>query len=185
MYLIHFLGDIHQPLHVENLLRGGNGIHVCFDHRCAKASNLHGIWDTDIIHKINGLKHVEKHNEEKEAAAKWAEQLHSSNQRNKIASVAGECDNIQDPESCSMEWATEANKLVCSYVLAPGVEWLEDPANDLGGDYYEGAAPIVEAQVTKAGVRLAAWINALASASGSGSSFVVQDDQNFLGNIDL
>jgi hypothetical protein len=84
MYLIHFLGDIHQPLHVENLDRGGNDIHVCFDHRCNK-ENLHGIWDTDIIHKARGLKHSEKHNEEKEAASKWADELHDKDSGTSIA----------------------------------------------------------------------------------------------------
>ena len=173
MYLIHFLGDIHQPLHAESVDRGGNEIPVCFDQRCSK-ENLHGIWDTDIIHKINGLKHTEKHNQEKAAAAKWADSLYSSAQANGIASTAGECTDIQDPETCAMQWAAETNSYVCSYVMQPGVQWLE--SNDLGGDYYNGAVPIVEAQISKAGVRLAAWLNTLAAAAGSGSGFVVEEE---------
>jgi hypothetical protein len=34
-------------------------------------------------------------------------------------------------------------------------------AKCLGGDYFEGAVPIVNEQITKAGIRLAAWLNAL------------------------
>jgi hypothetical protein len=177
MYLIHFIGDIHQPLHTESIDRGGNEIKVCFDNRCGK-ENLHGIWDTDIIHKINGLKHSEKHNEEKEAAAKWADQLYSGNAAKGVTSADGECVDLQDPESCTMQWATETNAYVCSYVMTNGIDWLEN--NDLGGDYYNGAVPVVEDRISKAGVRLAGWINALASASGSGTGFVVQD-----GRVDL
>ncbi|KAF4635480.1 hypothetical protein G7Y89_g2621 [Cudoniella acicularis] len=177
MYILHFIGDIHQPLHAEKLDRGGNEIKVCFDNRCSK-ENLHSIWDTDIIHKINGLKHTEKHNQEKDAAAKWASQLYSGNQEKGVTSTAEECDNIQDPESCSVQWATETNAYVCSYVLANGIDWLKN--NDLGGDYYDGAVPIVESQISKAGLRLAAWVNALAAAAGSDSGFTVQR-----GRVDL
>ncbi|RFU24611.1 hypothetical protein B7463_g11726, partial [Scytalidium lignicola] len=170
MYLIHFIGDIHQPLHVENVDRGGNEIHVCFDHRCAKAENLHSIWDTDIVHKINGLKHYEKHNEEREAAQKWADSLFAEGQR----SLRKECDDINNAERCAMEWAKETNAYVCSYVLANGIDWLE--SNDLGGEYYEGAAPIVESQIAKAGARLGAWLNALAVTSSSSSGLVIQEE---------
>lgn len=32
---------------------------------------------------------------------------------------------------------------------------------DLGGEYFEEAAPVIEEQIFKAGVRLAGWINAI------------------------
>jgi hypothetical protein len=32
MFLVHFLGDIHLPLHTENMDRGGSQIPACFDH---------------------------------------------------------------------------------------------------------------------------------------------------------
>jgi S1/P1 Nuclease len=37
-FIIHFVGDIHQPLHVEGVERGGNGINVTFD---GDDTNLH------------------------------------------------------------------------------------------------------------------------------------------------
>lgn len=40
-YVIHFFGDITQPLHCSNLSKGGNDIHVIFDH---KTKNLHEVW---------------------------------------------------------------------------------------------------------------------------------------------
>lgn len=33
---------------------------------------------------------------------------------------------------------------------------------ELGGDYYEKAAPVVELQVARAGVRMAAWLDLIA-----------------------
>lgn len=45
--LFHLMGDFHQPLHVGyGVDRGGNDIKVTFGD---KKTNLHHIWDTDII----------------------------------------------------------------------------------------------------------------------------------------
>jgi hypothetical protein len=32
-FLVHFIGDLHMPLHLAGRERGGNGIHVLFDGR--------------------------------------------------------------------------------------------------------------------------------------------------------
>ena len=46
-FLIHLVGDIHQPLHVGRFEdRGGNDIKVKF---FGKQTNLHRLWDTDMI----------------------------------------------------------------------------------------------------------------------------------------
>ncbi|MGI9550844.1 MAG: S1/P1 nuclease [Aurantibacter sp.] len=45
--LIHFVGDLHQPMHVGRLEdKGGNDIQVQWFN---KGSNLHKIWDTNLI----------------------------------------------------------------------------------------------------------------------------------------
>lgn len=45
--LIHFVGDIHQPLHVSAVgTQGGNDIKVQW---FGQASNLHRVWDSDMI----------------------------------------------------------------------------------------------------------------------------------------
>ena len=49
--LIHFLGDIGQPLHCENLDVGGNSITVTYS---GSSTNLHTVWDTKIPEKISG-----------------------------------------------------------------------------------------------------------------------------------
>ncbi|MCH8537687.1 MAG: S1/P1 nuclease [Alkalimonas sp.] len=46
-FLSHFVGDLHQPLHVGyDFDRGGNDIGVIF---MGEVRNLHGIWDTGIL----------------------------------------------------------------------------------------------------------------------------------------
>jgi hypothetical protein len=46
-YLVHFIGDVHQPLHASNDHdRGGNEVPVVFMER---QTNLHALWDTGII----------------------------------------------------------------------------------------------------------------------------------------
>lgn len=46
-YLVHLVGDIHQPLHVGNGEdRGGNDVKVKW---FRSSSNLHRIWDSEII----------------------------------------------------------------------------------------------------------------------------------------
>ena len=46
-YLVHFVGDVHQPLHTSNDHdRGGNEVPVTF---MGRQTNLHAVWDTGII----------------------------------------------------------------------------------------------------------------------------------------
>lgn len=45
--LVHFIGDLHQPLHVgRGEDKGGNDIKVTWFH---ESSNLHRVWDSDMI----------------------------------------------------------------------------------------------------------------------------------------
>ena len=62
-FLVHLIGDIHQPLHAVGAARGGNGIAVSAfgSTNCAIETsqnipcNLHGIWDVTLIAR-RGLK---------------------------------------------------------------------------------------------------------------------------------
>ncbi len=52
LFLVHLVGDIHQPLHVgDNNDRGGNLTQVQF---FGEGTNLHRLWDSDLIRKIGG-----------------------------------------------------------------------------------------------------------------------------------
>jgi hypothetical protein len=46
-FLVHFVGDLHQPLHSgDNRDRGGNDVPVIYRER---ATNMHSIWDTPMV----------------------------------------------------------------------------------------------------------------------------------------
>ncbi|MEE9374088.1 MAG: S1/P1 nuclease [Saprospiraceae bacterium] len=82
-FLIHIVADIHQPLHVgKNRDHGGNKITVMFFN---KKTNLHRVWDSDIIeheklsytefaHFINKMTHEEIKICQKSTMNEWAEE---------------------------------------------------------------------------------------------------------------
>ncbi|KAI0297930.1 phospholipase C/P1 nuclease domain-containing protein [Russula brevipes] len=47
-FLVHLVGDMHQPLHLTGRARGGNSIKVLWDNR---STNLHSVWDNLLIAK--------------------------------------------------------------------------------------------------------------------------------------
>jgi len=172
MFIIHFLGDIHQPLHTEHYGRGGNDLKVNFN---GSKTNLHAVWDTHIPMTLRGLPVKEGDDPIiKAAASAWAKDLASSSITPALLQKQ-ECVNLADAQGCALKWATESNAKLCSYVLKPGKDWLEQ--NDLDGVYYQGATPIVEDSVRKGGLRLAAWLNAIAAARSSATLVVQGEDR--------
>ncbi|EPE35214.1 Phospholipase C/P1 nuclease [Glarea lozoyensis ATCC 20868] len=154
--IVHFLGDIHQPLHDENLELGGNGIKVKFD---GVSTNLHSVWDTSIPQKFAGtasfvnaktwatnLTETIKYGAYSKASASWLDGL-----------------KLSDPVASSMVWARDTNSYVCSAVLPDGRNATE--AVDLGGEYYAEALPVVQLQIAKAGYRLAGWLNLITASN--------------------
>jgi hypothetical protein len=90
-YLIHFIGDIHQPFHTMGDARGGNDISVTFmgSNMCGTYKcNLHGVWDSELIdhHNLNEEKYtaflladIQEHDWEKRAGGtpvQWANVSH-------------------------------------------------------------------------------------------------------------
>jgi hypothetical protein len=146
-FLIHFVGDLHQPLHDEGLEEGGNGITVTFDGR---KTNLHHIWDTEIVEELaNGAD-----------AGRFARNLTAS-----IDAGAFEWEveswltgaSTKDTLATAMSWATEANQYVCSDVLEGGIAGVEN--GDLSGSYYDAHLEVARIQLARAGYRLGAWLN--------------------------
>jgi hypothetical protein len=152
-FLLHFIGDVHQPLHTENEERGGNNIEVEWGR---KRTNLHAVWDSDIIEKLLGW---HKGDDEQSLAKDWADKLYGGGASE--LHLGSECDDVQNAQGCALAWASEANQRVCAYVLKDDVQGVE--GQNLAGEYYDGAVPVVEDLIGKAGRRLAAWINALAA----------------------
>jgi hypothetical protein len=89
MFLIHFIGDMHQPLHCSNNGdKGGNGVKVEFNGR---HTDLHSVWDSAFLARMGSQEALfpALSRESKQHAKKWgrgslndwAEQIHSVAQR--------------------------------------------------------------------------------------------------------
>ena len=154
-FMLHFFGDIHQPLHTEAEGRGGNDIFVTFD---GKRVNLHALWDAIMVNKYLGLDRPGV--DEIDAAWNWAVRLfqQGGGGGGGDGGLGEVC--LHDAVDCALEWAGEANKYVCDYVMKDGFR-----EGDLNGTYYDGAVLIIDELVGKAGRRLAAWVNQIADVS--------------------
>ncbi|KAG8888093.1 hypothetical protein FRB99_004159 [Tulasnella sp. 403] len=67
------------------------------------------------------------------------------------------CTDVNKPLECATRWVEDSNAHVCRFALNPV------PKNDteLSSEYYAGAAPIIQQQIAKGGVRLAAMLNGI------------------------
>lgn len=110
-FLIHFVGDLHQPLHNEDVARGGNGILVRWGGR---ELNLHHVWDSSILEKwLGGLR-----GKPYPLAKRWATQLTEEISHGKWAEEKESWIkdiNLADTNSTALAWSREANALVCSH----------------------------------------------------------------------
>ncbi|KAF1957323.1 hypothetical protein CC80DRAFT_547236 [Byssothecium circinans] len=169
-WVIHFLGDIHQPLHVENLAIGGNTIDVTFN---GTDTNLHRTWDSNMPEKLRGGSSL------KDAEA-WSKDLVKEI---KIGKYAGQTTawlkgmNVKDGVSSAVVWASDANSYVCSTVVPEGEAAVE--GKELQGEYYDAAVPVIQIQIAKAGYRLAAWLNLIVTGKTglTNASYVASRDE--------
>jgi hypothetical protein len=125
--LFHLIGDLHMPLHVGyGSDRGGNSVSVSI---LGRQSNLHRVWDTDII-------------EAKKITTADCLKLISAYSPSELRSIR-KIDVIA--------WMTE------SRALLPDVYDFKGDVIDPG--YINKNAPVVAKQLAKAGLRLAEVLN--------------------------
>ena len=132
-FVVHLVGDIHQPLHVGDAKdRGGNRVEVKLP-GSAEVTDLHWIWDGPLVdHALLGFK---------DPAAGLALRYKAQD----LPPTDG------DPQS----WANESHRLVQKIyrALPGGAQPLE-----LGPDYLVDNACLVRAQLYTAGLRLASLL---------------------------
>jgi hypothetical protein len=131
MLLIHFVGDVHQPLHAANRNdAGGSQVAVTFFDR---PMSLHGVWDFGIIDK---------------RTYDWGEYVRYLEQcwlRGKDISIL--------QQGTPVDWAQEAHRAAVDVAYAVPDDFK------LGQPYYERSLPVVDRQLALAGVRLARVLN--------------------------
>ncbi|GAM86815.1 hypothetical protein ANO11243_048350 [Dothideomycetidae sp. 11243] len=156
-FIIHFVGDSHQPLHNEAYKLGGNEISVDY---AGATVNFHAIWDTQIPEQINSDSSFSLSD-----AQSWANELIQEVQTGVYSSQASSWTssvNVNDVIDTVTAWSSEANALVCSSVVPNG--WDAVQSGDLSEDYYNSVVPTVELQIARAGVRLGAYLDQLSGA---------------------
>jgi hypothetical protein len=138
-FLLHFVGDLHQPLHAsDNHDRGGNDVKVSADGVNHKSRDeLHGYWDTQFVERLGTPPSA--------LAAKLLAQITD-------AQVTSWQQGTPD------DWAMEA--FVISKQDAYGNPPLSKArANHLDAPYVAKAEADVALQLSRAGVRLAWTLN--------------------------
>lgn len=155
-FLVHFVGDVTQPLHDEAYETGGNGVDVTYQ---GYADNLHSDWDTYIPETLVGGDSLA--DAQSWAAALIAE-IDSGNYTSTASSwVAG--DAVDAALDTALAWASDANAYVCAVVMPDGAAALT-ALDDLYPDYYNSVVPTIELQIAKGGYRLANWLNLIYDA---------------------
>ena len=132
-FLVHFVADIHQPLHAMAEARGGNEIHViqfgsasCGRRNC----ELHGTWDFGMIAHA-GLRERD-----------YVARLNDVISRQNLESRAGGTPEV---------WANE------SFHLAHDV-WVQD-GGIVDESYYQRNLEVLDERLALAGLRLARVLN--------------------------
>jgi len=151
-WVVHLAGDIHQPLHAATHGdRGGNAVQVSFfgerDNPPYGTINLHAIWDVHMVRRL----------------------IRDKGGEDAIVSAAvGEAQRAAWEQGSISEWITESHALARTIVY-PALPVGFSCSGEIGGvltigrAYYAKAAPVLESQIRKAGIRLARVLNEVLS----------------------
>jgi S1/P1 Nuclease len=147
-WVVHLVGDIHQPLHAANRGdRGGNRVQVSFfgqrDNPPYGSLNLHAIWDEQMPARLIAER---------------------GGERAFVSAVIDESDRRMWERGSIADWMAESHALAREKVYAalPVAASCSDKITEvvaIADAYYAVAAPVIEIQIRKAGVRLARVLN--------------------------
>jgi hypothetical protein len=157
LFLGHWLGDIHQPLHISfKDDRGGNDVLVTQDSfyerlpprpgQQERPVNLHSVWDSRILTKLRGSTTVEQFAQDLESAI-------TDEQRRRWL-LGTPLDWAQESYDISTTPAVE----YCEWKPAPNGEACAAKSQErkLTADYQDQFDDVVKQRLQQAGVRLAA-----------------------------
>lgn len=151
-FIVHLIGDLHQPLHVGNGLdQGGNKCKVIFQ---GKVSNLHAVWDEEMINfsrlSFTELAAYVSQGRSKEDVAAWA--------AGDVLDWALESKNIRAqiyPENVARPAEPQSVKQYCR----ADVTVQESEMPKIGYEYSYKFVPVMERRLFQAGLRLAMVLN--------------------------
>lgn len=129
-FLVHFIGDVHQPLHASPLDdRGGNDFQVNYH---GKGRNLHGVWDALILQR-SAL-----------SAPEYTDLL--------VRQPPLSADPTRRSDRPAVDWAVESCRIVLNGNIYPRKHVVDDL-------YLDAHRALVEQRLRLAGGRLADMLN--------------------------
>jgi len=148
-WLLHLVADVHQPLHAgDRRDRGGNDLLVRRTRGRGQPSNLHHVWDFDVVGPaLHG----------RDAAAAGRDLARAIPAREAEAWARD-----LDPGA----WATESHEVARRIYAEVDALPREGAIVVLPRQYARAQRAVVEAQLEKAGVRLAALLDRIARERG-------------------
>lgn len=127
--IIHFVGDLHQPMHVSRAEdKGGNDIKLKFQ---GKDSNLHSLWDSGLV-EYNGFTFTE---------------------------MATALDHISDPKIKKWQSDSMIKWLYESYQISDTLYKEIEENSNLDYTYYPKHSELYKMRIQQAGIRLAGLLN--------------------------
>lgn len=131
-WVVHLIGDLHQPLHVgERGDRGGNDVKLTWQ---GKPSNLHRLWDSQLIE------------EEDRSEDAWVTRFERE--------IARRGDLAAIRSGTPIDWGME------SHAISRDVAYPFLPTSlMLDREYFEQVHSVMDDQLFRAGVRLASVLN--------------------------
>lgn len=137
-FLIHFVGDLHQPLHcADNHDRGGNEVRVVIG---ATETTLHAVWDTNVVASLG--------ENPDQLASKLEAQITPEEEQSWSAGTP-------------VDWANESFRVAKDVIYSSlhGEGGTTEPIL-LPIDYAARERPVTAKQLERAGIRLATVLNA-------------------------
>jgi hypothetical protein len=132
-FLIHFVGDVHQPLHAADRAdKGGNGIKVRWH---GKRLSLHQVWDQDVVQALG---------QDSGRIAAESDASLSAQQKQQLSG------------GTPTDWANESFTLAAREIYAP---LPQRGRINLPDDYAIRESGVARLQLERAGLRLAALLN--------------------------
>ena len=160
-YIVHFVGDLHQPMHVSREEdKGGNTIQLNYD---GMGTNLHALWDSKLIDH-QGLTYEQMASAYDHPTPEQVRQWQS------------------DP---LLQWVWESYQASSS--LYAEVDAMKSRAID--DQYYQQHIGIIQDRIEKAGIRLAGVLNTIfkngLAASATGGSVAGRPAPNVSASVSI
>jgi len=143
-FIVHLVGDLHQPLHVGKCCdKGGNDVKVTW---FGKPTNLHAVWDSQIVDE---------------------EQLSFTELAAKLERHISPEDVVKWWDINPRDWISESAETRDTLYPRPGTppkkgaKGKDKKVPELSYSYVYKFTPVMERRLSQAGVRLAAYLNAI------------------------